>query len=119
MPELRASELDPDPIAQFLRWRFQAQPSPDDEVSAALATATPEGRPSVRMVLLKSADPRGFVFYTNYHSRKGREIEANPSAALLVHWPSLNRQVRVEGAVARLTPEESDRYFRTRSPGSR
>ena len=119
MPELQASELDPDPIAQFLSWRSQAQPDPDDEVHAALATATPEGHPSVRMVLLKSVDPRGFVFYTNYRSRKGRELDANPSAALLAHWPSLNRQVRVEGAVARLTPEESDRYFRTRSPGSR
>ena len=80
----------------------------------ALATATPDGAPSVRMVLLKGFDERGLVFYSHYTSRKGRELEANPQAALLFHWRPLGRQVRVEGAVERVSAEESDAYFRTR-----
>lgn len=119
MRELHEAQLLPDPIGQFLRWRSEAQPDPLVDLPAALATATPDGRPSARMVLLKDVGPRGFVFYTNYRSRKGREIEANPRAALVVHWPSLNRQVRIEGPVERVTDEESDRYFRGRTPESR
>ena len=85
----------------------------------ALATATAEGRPSVRMVLLKGADERGFAFHTNYESRKGVELTANPHAALLFHWQPLGRQVRVEGGVERVEAEESVAYFRTRPLGSR
>jgi pyridoxamine 5'-phosphate oxidase len=85
----------------------------------ALATATPDGTPSVRMVLLKGADERGYVFFTSYESRKGRELEANPQAALLFHWEALGRQVRVEGMVERASAEESDTYFASRPPGSR
>jgi pyridoxamine 5'-phosphate oxidase len=88
-----------------------------DGPEAALATSTPDGRPSVRMVLLKSADERGFTFFTSYTSRKGRELEANPRAALLFHRPGL--QVRVEGPVARVAREESDAYWDTRAAGSR
>ena len=113
-------DLDPDPLRQFTRWfedaRGTALPAPE---AMALATATPEGRPSVRMVLLKSADERGFTFHTNYESRKGAELSANPHAALLFHWQPLGRQVRVEGRVERLPSEESEVYFRTRPLGSR
>ncbi|HVH06542.1 MAG TPA: pyridoxamine 5'-phosphate oxidase [Myxococcota bacterium] len=113
-------DLDPDPLRQFKRWfddaRGTALPAPE---ALALATATPEGRPSVRMVLLKSADERGFMFHTNYESRKGAELSANPHAALLFHWQPLGRQVRVEGRVERLPSEESEAYFRTRPLGSR
>ncbi len=85
----------------------------------ALTSASADGRPSSRMVLLKTADERGFVFYTNYESRKSRELEANPHAALLFHWPILERQVRIEGRVERVSREESDAYFQSRSRGSR
>jgi pyridoxamine 5'-phosphate oxidase len=113
-------ELDPDPLRQFQRWfedaRGAALAVPE---AMALATATPTGRPSVRMVLLKSADERGFAFHTNYESRKGVELAANQRAALLFHWQPLGRQVRVEGPVERITTEESEAYFRTRPLGSR
>ena len=113
-------DLDPDPLRQFKRWfedaRGTALPAPE---AMALATATPNGRPSVRMVLLKSADERGFTFHTNYESRKGDELTANPHAALLFHWQPLGRQVRVEGCVERVASEESEAYFRTRPLGSR
>lgn len=85
----------------------------------ALATATPTGAPSVRMVLLKGLDARGFVFYTNYSSRKGQELRRNGKAALLFFWPELHRQVRVTGRVAKLASAESDAYFATRPPGSK
>jgi pyridoxamine 5'-phosphate oxidase len=85
----------------------------------AVATATAAGAPSVRMVLLKAADDRGLTFFTHYTSRKGRELEANPRAALLFHWDPLGRQVRVEGTVERVSPEESDAYFATRPAGAR
>jgi pyridoxamine 5'-phosphate oxidase len=84
-----------------------------------LATAAPDGAPSARMMLLKGVDSRGFVFFTNYESRKSNELLANPRAALVFHWPVLQRQVRVEGAVARLPQAESEAYFRTRARGSR
>jgi pyridoxamine 5'-phosphate oxidase len=113
-------DLDPDPLRQFKRWfddaRGTALPAPE---AMALATATPKGRPSVRMVLLKSADERGFTFHTNYESRKGDELTANPHAALLFHWQPLGRQVRIEGRVERVPSEESEAYFRTRPLGSR
>ena len=113
-------DLDPDPLRQFTRWfedaRSTALPAPE---AMALATATPEGRPSVRMVLLKSADEHGFTFHTNYESRKGDELIANPHAALLFHWQPLGRQVRVEGRVERVPSKESEAYFRTRPLGSR
>ena len=113
-------DLDPDPLRQFGRWfedaRRAALPVPE---AMALATAGAEGRPSVRMVLLKGADERGFAFHTNYESRKGVELAANPHAALLFHWQALERQVRIEGVVDRITVDESEAYFRTRPVGSR
>jgi pyridoxamine 5'-phosphate oxidase len=107
-------DLDPNPLRQFARW-FKQAPEPQPE-AVAVATATPDGAPSVRMVLMKSFDERGFVFYTNYESRKGRELAANPRAALLFHWPG--RQVRIEGSVERTTTEESIAYARSRPRGS-
>jgi len=113
-------DLDPDPLRQFERWFEDAHGGGVAVPEAmALATATPEGRPSVRMVLLKDADERGFAFHTNYESRKGGELAANPVAALLFHWQPLGRQVRIEGSVERVTTEESEAYFRTRPLGSR
>ena len=113
-------DLDPDPLRQFERW-FAAAGEADVEVpeAMALATATADGRPSARMVLLKRADESGFAFHTNYESRKGEELAANPQAALLFHWRPLGRQVRVEGRVERVSPHESEAYFRTRAHASR
>ncbi|MGH2921315.1 MAG: pyridoxamine 5'-phosphate oxidase [Gaiellaceae bacterium] len=102
-----------DPLRQFRSWLEEAGTD-----LVALATATREGAPSARMVLLKGADERGFTFFTNYESRKGHELEENPRAALLFHWPPLGRQVRIEGAVERVGPEDSDAYFRTRPRGA-
>ena len=117
---LDAGDLDPDPLAQFERWFEEARAAGAFEPEAvALATATPQGRPSVRMVLAKQADERGLVFYTNYASRKAGELEANPQAALVFHWPELGRQVRVEGRAERVEREESERYFQGRSRDSR
>lgn len=109
-----------DPIDLFNDWFKVAREAgillPE---SFALATATPDGTPSVRMVLVKAVDQRGFVFYTNYESRKAAELEANPRAALCFHWSVLQRQVRVEGWVERVPAEESRAYFATRARGSR
>ena len=114
--ELLENQVDPDPLRQFARWSEEG----GDELGAvALATATPDGLPSLRMVLLKGADAHGLTFFSNYQSRKGHELEANPHAALLAYWPRAGRQVRVEGEVARLDPAESDAYFATRPIGSR
>jgi len=112
---LAASALDPDPMLQFRRWFDEALSSnlPQPEAMTT-ATASRDGRPSARMVLLKGVDDRGFEFFTNYLSRKGRELQDNPHAALVFHWESLGRQVRVEGTVVRLSSEESDAYFRSR-----
>ena len=108
-----------DPIALFDAWYAEAQGSePNDPGAMALATADAAGRPSVRMVLLKGHGPAGFVFYTNLDSRKGGELGANPAAALLLHWKSLRRQVRVEGPVSAVTDEEADAYFASRSRDS-
>jgi pyridoxamine 5'-phosphate oxidase len=109
-----------DPLEQFRHWYEYAVAAGLPEPEAmALATATPEGRPSVRFVLLKGIDERGVEFYTNYESRKGRELAANPQAALAILWRPLHRQVRVEGVVERLSAEESDAYFATRARLSR
>lgn len=109
-----------DPIAIFDDWFAAARISePNDPNAMALATATAQGVPSVRMVLLKGHGPDGFVFYTNFESRKGRELAANGRVALLFHWKSLRRQVRVEGTIAEVTPAEADAYFASRHPESR
>jgi pyridoxamine 5'-phosphate oxidase len=111
---------DPDPFAWFARWMEEAARSePNDPNAMTLATATPDGRPSARIVLLKGYDDRGFVFYTNTQSRKGTELAANPRAALLFHWKSLGRQVRIEGATEPVTAAEADAYFATRARVSR
>jgi pyridoxamine 5'-phosphate oxidase len=116
---LTETDLLDDPIALFQRWYAEADPAAHPQREAiTLATATPDGRPSARVVLLRGVDARGFVFYTNYESRKGRELEANPRAALVwLHAPH-ERQVRIAGAAARVTPEESDAYFASRPRGS-
>ena len=109
-----------DPIALFEAWFVEARASePDDPNAMALATATPDGRPSARMVLLKEHGPAGFVFYTNAASRKGEEIRANPQAALLFHWKSLARQVRIEGSLEEVPAAMADAYFASRHPDSR
>jgi pyridoxamine 5'-phosphate oxidase len=117
---LHETDLDPDPFKQFRGWMEQALaaklPQP---YGMALATATPDGKPSARMVLLRGVDERGFVFFTNYDSRKGEELEANPQAAVVMYWAELDRQVRIEGKVEVVSPEESDAYFQSRPPGSR
>jgi pyridoxamine 5'-phosphate oxidase len=109
-----------DPLALFEAWFVAARDSePNDPEAMALATATPHGRPSVRMVLLKGYGPEGFTFYTNAQSRKGGEIRANPQAALLFHWKSLGRQVRIEGPLEEVSAELADAYFASRHPDSR
>ena len=111
--------LADDPLAQFHLWYEEASAATTAPDAAALATATRDGRPSARIVLVKRADERGFAFHTNLESRKGGELAANPRAALLFHWRELGRQVRVEGAVERVSDAEADEYFRTRPAGSR
>ncbi len=109
-----------DPIGLFQDWLAEAgKTEPNDANAFAVATTTPDGRPSVRMVLLKDVDARGFVFYTNGQSRKGGELAANPHVAMLFHWKSLRRQVRVEGSVTKVSDEESDAYFNSRARISR
>ena len=104
-----------EPFEEFERWYAEArEKEPRDANAMALATATRHGTPSVRMVLLKGADPRGFVFYTNFESRKSDELLGNPRAALCLHWKSLGRQVRIEGATERATDGEADAYFASR-----
>lgn len=109
---LDREDLDPDPLRQFQRWYAEAHEAGEREPDAmALATATSDGHPAVRFVLLKSADQNGFVFYSNWRSRKGRELGSNPRAALAFRWTLLERQVRVEGDVTKLGAEASDAYF--------
>jgi pyridoxamine 5'-phosphate oxidase len=116
---LTEKDVESAPIAQFARWYENAldavKPLPE---AVALSTATPAGHSSVRMVLLKGFDAHGFVFYTNYRSRKGRELARNPHASLLFYWGGLERQVRVDGLVQKVTARESDEYFATRPRGS-
>lgn len=117
---LSDADLDPDPIRQFAQWMRQAiQANLIEPNAMTLATSTPDGQPSARMVLLKGYDARGFVFYTNYESRKGRELATNPRAALVLFWVELERQVRIEGHIERVSAEESDQYFASRPAGSR
>lgn len=112
---LDENNADSDPLKQFHLWfagaRAAGLPLPE---AMTLATATQEGRPSARLVLLKQADEQGFVFYTNYGSQKARELDTNPYASLVFYWPQLERQVRVEGSTARVAAAESDEYFQTR-----
>jgi pyridoxamine 5'-phosphate oxidase len=116
---LREEDVDPDPLLQFGIW-FQsaAQSGVEAPEAGALATASSAGIPSVRMVLMKHYDERGFVFYSNYESRKGEDLETNPQAALLFYWEPLGRQVRIEGGAKPITSEESAAYVRTRARGS-
>ena len=108
-----------DPLELFAAWYAEAEKSEPNEPSAlSLATVGPDGTPAVRMVLLKDFDAAGFVFYTNHQSRKGEHLLAHPKAAMLFHWKSLRRQVRLEGPVAPTTTEEADEYFATRQRGS-
>jgi pyridoxamine 5'-phosphate oxidase len=117
---LNEGDVDVNPIVQFTHWFEQALAGEIAEPNAmTVATATRDGVPSARMVLLKGFDERGFVFYTNYESQKGRELAENPVAALVFHWVELHRQVRVAGAVVRVSAEESDAYFQSRPRGSR
>src|SRR6266850_6917603 len=119
---LTRANVDADPIRQFQRWYDEMCAigiSELDTTSMTLATATRGGRPSARIVLLKSFDDRGFVFYTNYQSRKGKELSENPRACLLFYWPQLWRQVRIEGEVEKIPATESEEYFQSRPLGSK
>lgn len=116
------SGADPDPLRRFQRWWEQARavaPSPDIADSMALATADQEGRPSVRMVILRAFDRRGLVFFTNYESPKALDLTENPRAAVVLNWPEAHRQVRITGTTRMLSREESESYFRQRPPGHR
>lgn len=118
-PVLRESDVDRDPFVQFGRWYEHALATKLLQPEAmALATATRDGKPSARMVLLRGYDERGFVFYTNYASRKGQELTDNPWATLVLYWPELDRQIRIEGRAEQLPAQESDAYFATRPVGS-
>jgi pyridoxamine 5'-phosphate oxidase len=109
-----------EPLALFRAWMAEAEASePNDPTAMALATTDAQGLPNLRMVLLKGADERGFVFYTNMESAKGQELAANPQAALLFHWKSLRRQIRARGPVTRVSDEEADAYFASRPRDSR
>ena len=111
-PPLRQSELLADPFAQFELWVEEARAAKvSDWEAMTLATASPDGRPSARVVFLRGADSRGFVFFTNYDSRKGRQLAANSCAALTLHWKEIERQICLEGEVARVSNDESDAYF--------
>ncbi|CAN0623163.1 Pyridoxine/pyridoxamine 5'-phosphate oxidase [Burkholderia multivorans] len=117
---LDEAEAAPTPFAQFDRWFKEALAAKLPEPNTmTLATVGDDGRPSARIVLIKAVDDRGFVFFTNYESRKGRDLDANPHAALLFYWIELERQVRIEGHIEKTTEEESDRYFASRPLGSR
>lgn len=117
---LETSDVDADPIRQFDAWFAQALDAKLPEPNAmTLATVDERGRPSARIVLIKGVDERGFVFFTNYESRKGRELASNPVASLLFYWIELERQVRIEGSIVKTTAEESDTYYASRPLGSR
>src|SRR2546430_13134408 len=116
------SELDPDPIVQLGRWLAEAEADPEagvpEPTAMALATASADGAPSVRMVLLKGLDQRGLVWFTNYESAKANDLAANARAAVVLRWHALGRQVRAAGPVTQIDPDESDAYFATRDRGS-
>lgn len=116
--DLHKSSMEAAPLKQFSRWFHDAEQAGIELPNAmTLATASRQGKPSARMVLLKGVDERGFVFFTNYQSRKAQELQENPCAALVFHWPVLSRQVRVEGVVEMLGADDSDRYFASRPRG--
>ncbi|MBD2385603.1 pyridoxamine 5'-phosphate oxidase [Cylindrospermum sp. FACHB-282] len=120
LQDLSEREIDPNPFRQFKIWFDQALAAQLPEPNAmTIATATLDGSPSARMVLLKDFDQRGFVFFTNYNSRKGQELAANPQAALVFWWAELERQVRIVGTVEEVSSEESDGYFNMRPPNNR
>ncbi|MBS1103045.1 pyridoxamine 5'-phosphate oxidase [Gluconobacter sp. Dm-62] len=120
MSDIPLIDLKADPFALFATWMSDAEASePNDPNAMAVATSAPDGHPSVRMLLLKGVDERGFVFYTNLESRKGRELLANPHIALLFHWKSIRRQIRIEGPVEAVSDAEADAYFASRSRTSR
>ena len=116
---LSETDSDPNPLRQFERWFAQVRELEPDATEMALATATRDGRPSVRTVLLKGLDDRGFVFYTNYNSRKAKDLAANGRGSLMFYWRSLERQVRIDGRAEKVSAEESDAYFATRPVESR
>jgi pyridoxamine 5'-phosphate oxidase len=117
---LHESDLDPDPFVQFSRWYVDAVTHLEVQPEAmTVASSTPDAVPSARMVLLRGVDARGFCFYTNYHSRKGRELDANPRAAIVFHWPEVLRQVRATGSIVRVDDAESDEYWSNRPRASR
>ena len=117
---LDEADVSHDPFVEFARWFAEAQEAQlTDPNAMTLSTATADGSPSARIVLLKAFDERGFVFFSDYRSRKGAELEANPKAALVFYWAELDRQVRITGGVALTSREESERYFRSRPLGSR
>jgi len=119
---LTKTSVDPNPIRQFDKWLQEVRTagvSEQDVISMTLATATRYGQPSARIVLLKAFDDEGFVFYTNYDSRKANEMEENARACLNFYWPAVWRQVRIEGSVERVSADESDQYFHSRPPGSK
>lgn len=120
-PTLFEDAVPPDPLAFFGAWLAEARTSADvyEYAGMTLATTTPDGRPSARVVLLRGYDAHGFCFYTNYESRKGQEIAANPWVALLFWWGALGRQIRIEGQIEKLTEVESDAYYHSRPLGSR
>jgi pyridoxamine 5'-phosphate oxidase len=120
MPDQHATQQSLDPFARFTAWFAEATASePNDANAMTVATSTPEGLPSARVVLLKDHDARGFVFYTNKQSRKGAELNANRNAALLFYWKTLHRQVRIEGAIEDVTDAEADAYYNSRARVSR
>jgi pyridoxamine 5'-phosphate oxidase len=119
MAELRRDDLDADPLRQFQRWFVEAGALVPVPEKVALATATRDGAPSARMVLMKQADERGLAFFTHMTSRKGLELEENPRAAMLFYWEPLGRQVRIEGPVTEVDAAEADAYFETRPLGAR
>jgi pyridoxamine 5'-phosphate oxidase len=119
-PMMDESLLEAEPFPQFARWFAEAEAASDLDANAmTLATVSADGRPSARIVLLRGHDVRGFTFFTHYTGRKAQELAANPAAALVFHWPALERQVRIEGIVSKVTPAESDAYFAARPKGHR
>lgn len=120
LKELSESDIDPDPVSQFRKWLNEAIEACVNEPTAmTLATSTKDGHPSARIVLLKKVTSNGFIFFTNYNSKKGRQILENPFAALVFYWAELERQVRIEGSLSKLSGQESDEYFYSRPIGSR
>lgn len=120
LSKMEIDMLDQNPLVQFNNWLNEAiQAKVDEPTAMSLSTSTPDGRPSSRMVLLKEINDEGFVFFTNYESKKGIQINVNPLSALLFFWPELERQVRIEGTISKIIPEKSDEYFYARPQGGK